>query len=130
MEGTRRIKTEFLVQLDGITASGDAGHILVIGATNRPQDLDEAARRRFVKRLYIPLPDEETRRALLRILLRKNENKISDEEVEELTRRSAGYSCADLHNLCREAAMGPIRDVSVNGSISNMSVGRGWVSEA
>ena len=61
MEGTRRIKTEFLVQLDGITASGDAGHILVIGATNRPQDLDEAARRRFVKRLYIPLPDEEAR---------------------------------------------------------------------
>ena len=54
MEGTRRIKTEFLVQLDGITASGDAGHILVIGATNRPQDLDEAARRRFVKRLHIP----------------------------------------------------------------------------
>ena len=54
----------------------------------------------------------------------------SDEEVEELTRRSAGYSCADLHYQCREAAMGPIRDVSVNGSISNMSVGRGGVSAA
>lgn len=122
MEGTRRIKTEFLVQLDGITASGDSGHILVIGATNRPQDLDEAARRRFVKRLYIPLPDEETRRSLLHILLRKNENRVREEEVEELTRRSEGYSCADLHNLCREAAMGPIRDVCMDGSISNMSV--------
>lgn len=54
-ESSRRIKTEFLVQLDG--ASTDSGErLLVIGATNRPQELDEAARRRFVKRLYIPLP--------------------------------------------------------------------------
>lgn len=41
MEGTRRIKTEFLVQLDGITSANENGNILVIGATNRPQDLDE-----------------------------------------------------------------------------------------
>lgn len=122
MEGTRRIKTEFLVQLDGITASKENGNILVIGATNRPQDLDEAARRRFVKRLYIPLPDEDTRSALLHILLRKNENRISEEEVAQLTKRSEGYSCADLHNLCREAAMGPIRDICANGSISDMNV--------
>lgn len=122
MEGTRRIKTEFLVQLDGITSAKESGNILVIGATNRPQDLDEAARRRFVKRLYIPLPDAETRRSLFTILLKKNDNTISDAEVEELTRRSEGYSCADIHNLCREAAMGPIRDISVNNSILEMNV--------
>lgn len=122
MEGTRRIKTEFLVQLDGITASKENGNILVIGATNRPQDLDEAARRRFVKRLYIPLPDEETRYSLLSILLKKNENTISEEELRTLTNRSDGYSCADIHNLCREAAMGPIRDVSINNSIIEMNV--------
>lgn len=52
-ESSRRIKTEFLVQLDGAKTS-DATQILVIGATNRPQELDEAARRRFVKRLYVP----------------------------------------------------------------------------
>lgn len=57
-ESSRRIKTEFLVQLDGATTDNDE-RILVIGATNRPQELDEAARRRFVKRLYIPLPDAE-----------------------------------------------------------------------
>lgn len=122
MEGTRRIKTEFLVQLDGITSAKESGNILVIGATNRPQDLDEAARRRFVKRLYIPLPDAETRRSLFTILLKKNDNTISDAEVDELTRRSEGYSCADIHNLCREAAMGPIRDISVNNSIVEMNV--------
>ena len=123
MEGTRRIKTEFLVQLDGITATKENGNILVIGATNRPQDLDEAARRRFVKRLYIPLPDEETRRTLLAILLKKNENTVSEADMEVLTRRTEGYSCADINNLCREAAMGPIRDISVNNSIVEMNVG-------
>lgn len=56
-ESSRRIKTEFLVQLDG-AATEDEDRILVIGATNRPQELDEAARRRFVKRLYIPLPEK------------------------------------------------------------------------
>jgi len=52
-ESSRRIKTEFLVQLDGAKTSADT-RILVIGATNRPQELDEAARRRFVKRLCVP----------------------------------------------------------------------------
>lgn len=55
-ECSRRIKTEFLVQLDG-AATVDDERILLVGATNRPQELDEAARRRFVKRLYIPLPE-------------------------------------------------------------------------
>jgi SpoVK/Ycf46/Vps4 family AAA+-type ATPase len=55
-ESSRRIKTEFLVQLDGATTDSEE-RLLVIGATNRPQELDEAARRRFVKRLYIPLPE-------------------------------------------------------------------------
>jgi len=50
IESTRRIKTEFLVQLDGVGSEAEGGRILVVGATNRPQELDEAARRRFVKR--------------------------------------------------------------------------------
>ena len=123
LEGTRRLKTEFLVQLDGVSSAEEAS-ILVIGATNRPQDLDEAARRRFVKRLYIPLPDAETRRALFGILLKKNENAIGEGEIEALVTRSEGYSCADIHNLCREAAMGPIREVSKRGGIAGMNVGR------
>jgi SpoVK/Ycf46/Vps4 family AAA+-type ATPase len=58
MESSRRIKTEFLVQLDGAnTFAGENARILIIGATNRPDDLDEAVRRRLVKRLYIPLPN-------------------------------------------------------------------------
>jgi SpoVK/Ycf46/Vps4 family AAA+-type ATPase len=60
MECTRRIKTEFLVQLDGVATNGD-DKILMIGATNRPYDLDEAVRRRMTKRLYIPLPNSTGR---------------------------------------------------------------------
>ena len=63
MESSRRIKTEFLVQLDGAnTFAGENARILIIGATNRPDDLDEAVRRRMVKRLYIPLPNSAGRR--------------------------------------------------------------------
>lgn len=62
-ESSRRIKTEFLVQLDGANTFGnEEARILLIGATNRPNDLDEAVRRRLVKRLYIPLPNAAGRR--------------------------------------------------------------------
>jgi len=62
---SRRVKTEFLIQLDG-AATNPNDRLLVIGATNRPQELDEAARRRMQKRLYIPLPDGSARKTMLR----------------------------------------------------------------
>lgn len=107
-ESSRRIKTEFLVQLDGAgTKSSD--QVLVVGATNRPQELDEAARRRFVKRLYIPLPTAEARRQLCVRLLASNTNTIKPENLDEIVRLSKGFSGADVANLCKEAAMGPVR---------------------
>ena len=109
-ESSRRIKTEFLVQLDGTGTSGQ-GRVLVIGATNRPQELDEAARRRFVKRLYVPLPSERDRKTLLNAMLGKNNHILSQEEVEHLARETEGFSGADLKALCTDAAMGPIRQL-------------------
>ena len=109
-EASRRIKTEFLVQLDG-TGTTAQGRVLTIGATNRPQELDEAARRRFTKRLYIPLPVEADRSTLLQVLLAKNNHRLTPEEVNKLARETEGYSGADLKTLCTDAAMGPIRQL-------------------
>lgn len=67
-DASRRLKTEFLSAFDGV-ASG-AAHLLVLGATNRPWDLDEAVVRRLPKRIYVALPGAEGRRALLEGMLR------------------------------------------------------------
>ncbi|CAG0885214.1 unnamed protein product [Cyprideis torosa] len=96
-ESTRRLKTEFLVQLDGAGTSSE-DRVLVVGATNRPQELDEAARRRFVKRLFIPLPEEEP-------------HSLGEVDVRRMAQKTSGYSGADVTNLCREAALGPIRQL-------------------
>ena len=119
-EASRRIKTEFLVQLDGTGTSGQ-GRVLIIGATNRPQELDEAARRRFTKRLYIPLPVEADRKILLTVLLKTNNHVLTEADIDVLAKDTKGFSGADLKSLCTDAAMGPIRqlgakamDISVN----------------
>jgi SpoVK/Ycf46/Vps4 family AAA+-type ATPase len=119
-EASRRIKTEFLVQLDGTGTTGQ-GRVLVIGATNRPQELDEAARRRFVKRLYIPLPNEDDRRALLHVMLKRNNHVLTEPDFDRLAAATAGYSGADLKALCTDAAMGPIRQLGDRALEVNVS---------
>ncbi|XP_015119116.1 fidgetin-like protein 1 [Diachasma alloeum] len=109
-ESSRRIKTEFLVQLDGAT-TGDDDRVLVIGATNRPQELDEAARRRFVKRLYIPLPESNARRQIVENLLRNERHNLTQSDVINIAQLTQDYSGADMANLCKEASMGPIRSI-------------------
>lgn len=117
-EATRRLKTEFLLQFDGIGSTDD--RILVMGATNRPQEIDEAARRRFSKRIYIPLPERETRKKLLSHLLERQSNhcSISSKEMQELVQLTEGYSGSDLTALAKEAAMGPIRDLEEEDLLS------------
>ncbi|XP_073824914.1 fidgetin isoform X2 [Musca autumnalis] len=109
-EGTRRLKTEFLVRLDG-AATSDDDRILIVGATNRPQELDEAVRRRFIKRLYVPLPDFNARIDILKNLLKTVDNDLSQQDIEEIGNISDGYSGADMESLCREASMEPVRPV-------------------
>lgn len=110
-EGSRRVKTEFLVQLDGVSCTGNE-RVLVVGATNRPQELDEAARRRLVKRLYIPLPDKKARVTLIKQLLSKEKHDLCEADMERIVTLTDGYSGADMRALCTEAAFGPIRSVA------------------
>lgn len=119
-EASRRLKTEFLVQLDGCGSAAAEARVLLVGATNRPQELDEAARRRFVKRLYIPLPEALARQNLIEILLRKNNHNLTPDQIQRVVAQSKGFSGSDVHQLCTEAAMGPIRDLTAHagGDIS------------
>ncbi|XP_002167043.3 fidgetin-like protein 1 isoform X1 [Hydra vulgaris] len=107
-ESSRRIKTEFLVQLDGTTCSNN-DRILVVGATNRPQELDEAARRRLVKRLYIPLPEGCARQQIVENLMNNHAHQLTSSDYDLIREKTNGFSGADMANLCREAALGPIR---------------------
>ena len=109
-EASRRLETEFLVQMDGVGSSGE-DRVLLIAATNRPQELDEAVRRRLTKRIYIPLPDSETRQLLIVNLLREN-SKLTKKELAHVVKITDGYSGSDLSNLCKEAAMDSVRGLS------------------
>lgn len=116
MESSRRLKTEFLINLDGAKSNKD-DRVLLIGATNRPEELDEAARRRFVKRLYIPLPCSSARHSLIKSVIEKerligSRYNISENEIIEIVAKTKGYSAADLQNLMSETAMAPLREVS------------------
>lgn len=83
-------------------------NIMVLAATNRPQDLDEALRRRLEKRVYIPLPTAEGRKKMLEINMKglELEDNIDWDHVVKMTE---GFSGADMSNICREAAMMPLR---------------------
>ncbi|KAL0464679.1 UNVERIFIED_CONTAM: Spastin [Sesamum latifolium] len=112
-EASRRLKSEFLVQFDGVTSSsGDL--VTVIGATNKPQELDDAVLRRLVRRIYIPLPDRNARRLLLKHKLKGHAFALPDRDLERLVAETDGYSGSDLQALCEEAAMMPIRELGSN----------------
>ena len=110
-ESTRRIKTEFLVQMQGVGIDNDG--ILVLGATNIPWGLDAAIRRRFEKRIYIPLPEEEARRRLFELNIGNILGDIKPEDLSELAKKTEGYSGADISIVVREALMMPIREVQI-----------------
>lgn len=112
-ESSRRIKTEFLVQLDGAATAAE-DRILVVGATNRPQEIDEAARRRLAKRLYIPLPEGSARSQIVTNLMAKERNSLSKAELHLVVSATEGFSGADMTQLCREAALGPIRSIQMS----------------
>jgi SpoVK/Ycf46/Vps4 family AAA+-type ATPase len=76
---------------DGATTESDE-RLLVVGATNRPQEIDEAARRRFVKRLYIQLPEFAARKQIVYNLLSKQTYELSEEEVSEICSKTEGES--------------------------------------
>lgn len=87
-EVSRRVKTEFLIQMQGV--GNDCQDVLVLGATNLPWALDPAVRRRFEKRVYIPLPDIKGRLAMLKLAISKNNIAVKPEQLSELANLTDG----------------------------------------
>ncbi|KAG2709771.1 hypothetical protein I3760_05G256600 [Carya illinoinensis] len=107
-EAMRKIKNEFMMHWDGLlTKPGE--RILVLAATNRPFDLDEAIIRRFERRIMVGLPSIESREMILRTLLAKE--KVENLDFKELATMTEGYSGSDLKNLCITAAYRPVREL-------------------
>ncbi|CAG9531727.1 unnamed protein product [Cercopithifilaria johnstoni] len=120
-ESSRRIKTEFLIHLDGVATVSDE-RILILGATNRPQELDSAVKRRFAKRLYIGLPCESARIQMIQSLLSDQKHDLSDDDVQCIAKLTNGYSGADMKQLCSEAAMVPVRNIVDSSSLDIASI--------
>jgi len=97
---------------DGLTSSNAAGipsRIVVLGATNRIHDIDEAILRRMPKKFPVPLPGKEQRRRILQLVL-GDTKRDADFDVDYVARVTAGMSGSDLKEACRDAAMVPMRE--------------------
>lgn len=122
-EAARRIKTEFMVQMQGVGLDNDG--VLVLAATNIPWILDAAIRRRFEKRIYIPLPDATARKEMFRLDVGKNENSLSDDDYKYLAERTKGFSGYDISILVKDALMQPVRRVQAATHFKRTSGPRG-----
>ncbi|KAJ2357802.1 Vacuolar protein sorting-associated protein 4 [Coemansia sp. RSA 2618] len=110
-EASRRIKTEFLVQMNGV-GYDDTG-VLVLGATNIPWTLDVGIRRRFEKRIYIPLPDPAARARMFQLHIGNTPCTLTQRDYRMLGDRTDGYSGSDIAVIVRDALMQPIRKVQL-----------------
>ncbi|KAL5980996.1 hypothetical protein ACLOJK_028916 [Asimina triloba] len=110
-EATRRMRNEFMAAWDGLR-SKDSQRILILGATNRPFDLDDAVIRRLPRRIYVDLPDAENRMKILKVIMGQ-ENLEGDFHFDELANATEGYSGSDLKasNLCIAAAYRPVQEL-------------------
>lgn len=106
-ETMRRVKTEILVQMQGV--GSDNKGVLVLGATNLPWEIDPAVRRRFERRIYISLPDEHSRKEIVRHHLGKTPHNLTEDNLLELGANTDGFSGSDLATLTKDAIMEPLR---------------------
>jgi len=107
-EAMRKIKNEFMMMWDGLKTRQNE-RVLVLAATNRPFDLDDAVLRRLPRRLLVDLPDTENRLKILKVIL-KDEDLDLNLDLTELSKMTEGFSGSDMHNLCIAAAYQPIRE--------------------
>jgi len=126
-ESSKRIKTEFLVQMQGV--GNDNNGVLLLGATNYPEAIDSAIRRRFEKRIEIVLPNAQARAQILKLNIGTTPNTLTEEDYQWLANNTEGLSGSDLAILCREALMEPIRELQTAEYFVRDSTGKYTVCE-
>ena len=113
-EASGMVKAEFMTHWDGLTSaktSGKPQRILILGATNRIQDIDEAILRRMPKKFSVALPSAAQRLRIFGLVLKDTKINKEDFDLEYLVRVSAGMSGSDIKEVCRDAAMIPVREL-------------------
>lgn len=106
-EASRRIKTELLVQMQGVGHNDDK--VLVLAATNTPYALDQAIRRRFDKRIYIPLPDAKARQHMFKVHLGDTPHNLTESDLEKLGHKTEGFSGSDVSVCVKDVLFEPVR---------------------
>eukprot|EP01022_Parablepharisma_sp_SALTPOND_P033082 TRINITY_DN88164_c1_g1_i1.p1 TRINITY_DN88164_c1_g1~~TRINITY_DN88164_c1_g1_i1.p1 ORF type:complete len:762 (-),score=102.71 TRINITY_DN88164_c1_g1_i1:36-2321(-) len=109
-EEARKLKNEFLIQFEGV-GTGGSDRIVVIGATNRPFDIDDAILRRFTVRIYLDLPGKIARKHAIQRIMKKVNSAVTEAELDDIVNKTNNYSFADLAALCREASYEPLREI-------------------
>ena len=108
-EASRRIKTELLVQMDGV--GRDSKGVLILGATNIPWQLDAAIRRRFQRRVHISLPDTPARMRMFELAVGSTPCELKSDDFKQLAQLSEGYSGSDITIAVQDALMQPVRKI-------------------
>lgn len=112
--GEVRVRDQFLRETDGINDKGKNIHLYVIGATNKPWALDPPFLRRFQKRIYVPLPDNEARVSQFRMYTAPL-TLADDVSLDTLARLSDGYSGSDIKDICQAVQLRVVRELFESG---------------
>jgi vacuolar protein-sorting-associated protein 4 len=110
-EASRRIKTELLVQMDGV--GKDSKDVLILGATNIPWQLDAAIRRRFQRRVHIGLPSVQARHKMFQLAIGTTPCDLKPEDYMTLAKETEGYSGSDIAIAVQDALMQPVRKIQI-----------------
>ena len=116
--GEIRVRNQFLKEMDGIVDKGKNLHVYVIGATNKPWDLDWPFIRRFQKRILVPLPDHHTRLMMFKLYI-SNLTIAQDVDLHELARLSEGFSGSDIRDVCQSAQLKLIGEFFESGKATD-----------
>lgn len=110
------------MQMQGLGHNDDG--VLLLGATNLPWALDPAIRRRFERRIYIPLPEYEARLGMIRQGLKNTPHNLTEADIKSLAARTENYSGSDINILIRDAVYEPVRRLQLAKEFKKLKNGK------